>query len=355
MILLGIETSCDETAAAVVTEAREIRANLVLSQLAEHRPYGGIVPEVAARSHLEHLDGLVRRAMAEAGVGFDDLAGVAATAGPGLIGGVFVGVMTAKAIAAARGLPFIAVNHLEGHALTVRLTDGLAFPYLLLLVSGGHCQLVAVEAVGRYRRLGGTLDDAVGEAFDKTAKLLGLGYPGGPAVEGAARDGDARRFALPRPMLGRRSLDFSFSGLKTAVRQQIEALGPGDLSPQAVADLAASFQAAVAEVLEDRCRRALARFAQDYDQSGPLVVAGGVAANQMLRGRLAAMAEDQGARFLAPPPKLCTDNAAMIAWAGLERLRCGLTDPLDFAPRPRWPLEELASAHGTGRDKVIAS
>ncbi|MGF1608135.1 MAG: tRNA (adenosine(37)-N6)-threonylcarbamoyltransferase complex transferase subunit TsaD [Kiloniellales bacterium] len=354
MILLGIETSCDETAAAVVTEAREIRANLVLSQLAEHRPYGGIVPEVAARSHLEHLDGLVRQAMAEAKLGFDELAGVAATAGPGLIGGVFVGVMTAKAIAAARGLPFIAVNHLEGHALTVRLTDGLDFPYLLLLVSGGHCQLVAVEAVGRFRRLGGTLDDAVGEAFDKTAKLLGFPYPGGPAVEGAARDGDPTRFDLPRPMLGREKLDFSFSGLKTAVRQQVEALGREGLTPQSVADLAASFQAAVAEVLEDRCRRALARFAQDYGQSGPLVVAGGVAANGMLRGRLAAMAEAEGAAFLAPPPKLCTDNAAMIAWAGLERLRCGLTDPLDFAPRPRWPLEELASAHAAQHDKVTA-
>ncbi|MDH3791160.1 MAG: tRNA (adenosine(37)-N6)-threonylcarbamoyltransferase complex transferase subunit TsaD [Rhodospirillales bacterium] len=343
MIVLGIETSCDETAAAVVTGEREIRSNLVLSQLAEHRPFGGIVPEIAARSHLDHLDGLVARALDEAGAGFDDLDGVAATAGPGLIGGIFVGVMTAKAIALARALPFLAVNHLEGHALSVRLTEDLAFPYLLLLISGGHCQLLAVEEVGRYRRLGGTIDDAVGEAFDKSAKLLGLPYPGGPAVEGAAKMGDPARFDLPRPLIGRDTLDFSFSGLKTAVRHKAHALGlpsPGP-DPQAANDLAAGFQAAVGDVLADRCRRALARFQEDYDQAGPLVVAGGVAANGYLRGRLAAAAEAGGARFMAPPQALCTDNAAMIAWAGIERLARGLTDPLDFAPRPRWPLEEL--------------
>ncbi|MDH3593296.1 MAG: tRNA (adenosine(37)-N6)-threonylcarbamoyltransferase complex transferase subunit TsaD [Rhodospirillales bacterium] len=343
MIVLGIETSCDETAAAVVTGEREIRSNLVLSQLAEHRPFGGIVPEIAARSHLDHLDGLVARALDEAGAGFDDLDGVAATAGPGLIGGIFVGVMTAKAIALARALPFLAVNHLEGHALSVRLTEDLAFPYLLLLISGGHCQLLAVEEVGRYRRLGGTIDDAVGEAFDKSAKLLGLPYPGGPAVERAAKMGDPARFDLPRPLIGRDTLDFSFSGLKTAVRHKAHALGllsPGP-DPQAANDLAAGFQAAVGDVLADRCRRALARFQEDYDQAGPLVVAGGVAANGYLRGRLAAAAEAGGARFMAPPQALCTDNAAMIAWAGIERLARGLTDPLDFAPRPRWPLEEL--------------
>ncbi len=343
MIVLGIETSCDETAAAVVTGEREIRSNLVLSQLAEHRPYGGIVPEIAARSHLDHLDGLVARAMDDAGAGFDDLDGVAATAGPGLIGGVFVGVMTAKAIALARGLPFLAVNHLEGHALSVRLTEDLAFPYLLLLISGGHCQLLAVEEVGRYRRLGGTIDDAVGEAFDKSAKLLGLPYPGGPAVERAAEMGDPARFDLPRPLIGRDTLDFSFSGLKTAVRHKARELGlpaPG-ADPQAANDLAAGFQAAVGDVLADRCRRALARFQEDYDRAGPLVVAGGVAANSFLRGRLADVAEAGGARLLAPPQALCTDNAAMIAWAGIERLARGLTDPLDFAPRPRWPLEEL--------------
>lgn len=349
MKVLGIETSCDETAAAVVDAERRIHANLVLSQLAEHAPFGGVVPEIAARSHLDHLDSLIARALDEAGLGFAELDGVAATAGPGLIGGVFVGVMTGKAIAAARGLPFVAVNHLEGHALSVRLTDGLAFPYLLLLVSGGHCQLAAVEAVGRYRRLGGTIDDAVGEAFDKTAKLLGLGYPGGPALERAAAEGDPGRFALPRPMLGRTAPDFSFSGLKTAVRQQAADAGLLDAGPgnAAARDLAASFQAAVGDVLEDRCRRALALFSRRYRAAGPLVVAGGVAANRYLRARLDALARQAGTALVAPPPALCTDNAAMIAWAGVERLRLGLSDPLDFAARPRWPLEEMhGEMHG---------
>jgi N6-L-threonylcarbamoyladenine synthase len=346
MNILGIETSCDETAAAVVTGGREILSDLVLSQLDEHRPYGGVVPEIAARSHLDHIDGLVARALDEAGLGFAELDGVAATAGPGLIGGVFVGVMTGKAIAAARGLPFLAVNHLEGHALTARLTHDLDFPYLLLLVSGGHCQLVAVEGVGRYRKLGGTLDDAIGESFDKTAKMLGLGYPGGPEVERAARAGDPARFDLPRPLRGRDNLDFSFSGLKTAVRHQAEAAGALGAGPdsQAARDMAASFQAAVADVLADRCARALDRFQEQAGRRGPLVVAGGVAANGYLRARLDAVAATSGAALIAPPPRLCTDNAAMIAWAGVERLRAGLTDPLDFAPRPRWPLEELRAA-----------
>jgi len=343
MNILGIETSCDETAAAVVTGAREILADLVLSQLDEHRPYGGVVPEIAARSHLEHIDGLVAGALEAAEIDFSELDGVAATAGPGLIGGVFVGVMTGKAIAAARGLPFLAINHLEGHALTARLTHDLSFPYLLLLVSGGHCQLAAVEGVGRYRKLGGTLDDAIGESFDKTAKMLGLGYPGGPEVERAAQNGDAARFDLPRPMLGRDNLDFSFSGLKTAVRHQAAAAGALNAGPdsQTARDMAASFQAAVADVLADRCARALDRFQEETGQRGPLVVAGGVAANAYLRARLETVAAASGAQLIAPPPKLCTDNAAMIAWAGVERLRAGLTDPLDFAPRPRWPLEEL--------------
>jgi len=346
MNILGIETSCDETAAAVVTGGREILSDLVLSQLDEHRPYGGVVPEIAARSHLDHIDGLVARALDEAGLGFAELDGIAATAGPGLIGGVFVGVMTGKAIAAARGLPFLAVNHLEGHALTARLTHDLDFPYLLLLVSGGHCQLVAVEGVGRYRKLGGTLDDAIGESFDKTAKMLGLGYPGGPEVERAARAGDPARFDLPRPLRGRDNLDFSFSGLKTAVRHQAEAAGALGAGPdsQAARDMAASFQAAVADVLADRCARALDRFQEQAGRRGPLVVAGGVAANGYLRARLDAVAATSGAALIAPPPRLCTDNAAMIAWAGVERLRAGLTDPLDFAPRPRWPLEELRAA-----------
>jgi len=352
MIVLGIETSCDETAAAVVEDSRRIRSNLVLSQLDEHRPYGGVVPEIAARSHLDHLDRLVERALGEAGVTCADLDGVAATGGPGLIGGVFVGVMTAKAIAAASSKPFLAINHLEGHALSARLTEPLDFPYLLLLISGGHCQLLAVRGVGRYERYGTTVDDAVGEAFDKTAKLLGLDYPGGPAVERAAA-GDPSRFDLPRPMLGRPGADFSFSGLKTAVRHKVAELTAGretGLAPHDVADLAASFQNAVAEVLADRCANALERFrAAGASGSmggwlgGPLVVAGGVAANQALRARLAEAAEAAGARMIAPPPWLCTDNAAMIAWAGLERLALGFTDAFDFAPRPRWPLESLAN------------
>ncbi len=340
MYVLGIETSCDETAAAVVTSDRAIRANLVVSQFDAHRPFGGVVPEIAARSHLDHLDGVVERAMAEAGLDFAELDGIAATAGPGLIGGVMVGVMTAKAIAAVHAKPFLAVNHLEGHALTVRLTEGLAFPYLLLLVSGGHCQLLSVEGVGAYRRLGGTIDDAVGEAFDKTAKLLGLGFPGGPAVEAAAKQGNPARFALPRPMLGRQGCDFSFSGLKTAVRHTVRDLEPLDATTRA--DLAASFQAAVAEVLVDRTRRALQRFAATHGVPGPLVVAGGVAANLTLRSALAELAESEGTRLVAPPLALCTDNAAMIAWAGLERLRLGAADPLDFPARPRWPLDSLA-------------
>jgi N6-L-threonylcarbamoyladenine synthase len=349
MIVLGIETSCDETAAAVVSDAPHPRilANPVLSQLDEHRPYGGVVPEIAARAHLDHLDGLIERALDQAGLGFGDLDGIAAAAGPGLIGGVMVGVTMAKAIALARGLRFSAVNHLEGHALTARLTDTVAFPYLLLLVSGGHCQLLVVEAVGRYRRLGTTIDDAAGEAFDKTAKLLGLGYPGGPAVERAAASGDPGRFALPRPMAGRPGCDFSFSGLKTAVRQHVAALG--DLGPQDKADLAASFQQAAGDALADRCRNAIALFRRDHPAGEALVVAGGVAANAALRARLTSLAEASGLRFLAPPPALCTDNGAMIAWAGLERLRLGIAEPLDFAPRPRWPLDpDAAKRHGAG-------
>ncbi|MEX2407917.1 MAG: tRNA (adenosine(37)-N6)-threonylcarbamoyltransferase complex transferase subunit TsaD [Rhodovibrionaceae bacterium] len=345
-ILLGIETSCDETAAALVTAEREILANVVLSQLDEHRLYGGVVPEIAARSHLDHIDRLIAEALSEAGLGFAALDAVAATAGPGLIGGVMVGAVTAKAIAAARGLPFLAINHLEGHALTARLDPGLDFPYLLLLVSGGHCQLLAVEGVGRYRRYGGTIDDAAGEAFDKTAKLLGLGYPGGPALERAAKAGDAARFALPRPMKGREGCDFSFSGLKTAVRQRTAEL-PQPLSDSDKADMAAAFQAAVGEVLADRAVNALRRFRAETGQPGPLVVAGGVAANQALRQILSALAEEQGTALIAPPLGLCTDNAAMIAWAGLERLRLGETSPLDARARPRWPLEEL-TAPGAG-------
>ncbi|BBK39503.1 tRNA N6-adenosine threonylcarbamoyltransferase [Allostella sp. ATCC 35155] len=346
--ILGIETSCDETAAAIVDGDRRILADRILSQTAIHVPYGGIVPEIAARAHLDHLDGLIRDALAEADLRIADLDAIAATGGPGLIGGVMVGVMAAKGIALTARLPFLAVNHLEGHALTPRLSHGLAFPYLLLLVSGGHTQLLVVEGVGRYARLGTTIDDAAGEAFDKTAKLLGLPYPGGPAIERAARDGDPARFALPRPMLGRPGCDFSFSGLKTAVRNAVAAL-PGPPAPQDVADMAAAFQAAVAAVVADRCRRAAALFRQRHPTGGALVVAGGVAANGAIRSALERIAAEAGMPFVAPPHRLCTDNGAMIAWAAIERFRLGQQDGLDFAPRPRWPLDPGApKAIGAG-------
>jgi N6-L-threonylcarbamoyladenine synthase len=351
MLILGIETSCDETAAAVVDEQRVIRADLVLSQTVLHAPHGGIVPEIAARAHLEHIDGLIARALAEANVSFADLDGIAATGGPGLIGGVIVGVTTGKAIALARDLPFLAINHLEGHALSARLSDDVAFPYVLLLVSGGHCQLLIVEGVGRYVRLGTTIDDASGEAFDKTAKLLGLGYPGGPAIERAAAGGDAARFSFPRPLKGRPGCDFSFAGLKTAVRHAVEALAANGsaLTPQDVADVAASFQAAVVDSLADRTARAIEIFTKRYPAGRSLVVAGGVAANSALRGRLDRLAADRGLALVAPPARLCTDNAAMIAWAGVERLQLGLVDGLDFSPRPRWPLDPNApAASGAG-------
>lgn len=340
MRVLGIETSCDETAVAIVGAAAPgpvgtILANVVYSQQAEHRRFGGVVPEIAARAHLERIDGLVEQALAEAGLDLDDLDAIAATAGPGLIGGVMVGVMAAKGLAFARDKPFLAINHLEGHALTVRLTEPVEFPYLLLLVSGGHCQLLTVRGPGDFTRLGTTIDDAVGECFDKTAKLLGLGFPGGPAVERLAADGDPQRVALPRPMWRKPGCDFSFSGLKTAVRQRVEALAPGDA--QGRADLCASFQRTVGDVLADRCANALA-----LAPSPTLVVAGGVAANLYLRGRLEEVAARHGARLVAPPVRLCTDNGAMIAWAGVERLRLGLADDLDFRPRPRWPLDAAA-------------
>ena len=344
MRVLGIETSCDETAVAIVeapagsAPVGRILANVIYSQQTEHRRFGGVVPEIAARSHLERIDGLVEDALEEARLDLDDLDAIAATGGPGLIGGVMVGVMAAKGLAFARQKPFLAINHLEGHALSVRLTEDVDFPYLLLLVSGGHCQLLTVRGPGDFTRLGTTIDDAVGECFDKTAKLLGLGFPGGPAVEKSARDGDPQRFALPRPMWRKPGCDFSFSGLKTAVRQTVEKLPTND--QQAIADLCASFQRTVGDVLVDRCANALA-----LAPSRALVVAGGVAANAYLRGRL----EKLPAKLVAPPQKLCTDNGAMIAWAGIERLRLGLVDDLDFAPRPRWPLDpDAAPAIGAG-------
>jgi N6-L-threonylcarbamoyladenine synthase len=349
-IILGIETSCDETAAALVTGGGRILADVVLSQLEEHKPYGGVVPEIAARAHIEHLDRLIAEALQKAGTGFRNLSAIAATAGPGLIGGVLVGLMTAKAMAAALRLPFIGVNHLEGHALSVRLIEPVEFPYLLLLVSGGHCQLLIVKGVGQYRRLGTTIDDAAGEAFDKTAKMLGLGYPGGPAVELAARGGDAARFLLPRPMKGRAGCDFSFSGLKTAVRREAEKLGDS-CGVQDKADLAASFQAALTEAIIDRVAHAISLFRETTmaAESPVLVVAGGVAANSYLRAALAELCAAEGFRLVAPPLRLCTDNAAMIAWAGVERLKLGLVDTLDLPARARWPLDPLAPlATGAG-------
>ena len=334
MIVLGIETSCDETAAAVVDGERRIRANIVLSQIDDHRPYGGVVPEIAARAHVEQIDGLIRQAMDAAKLEFTDLDGVAATAGPGLIGGVMVGLVTGKAIAAAISKPLLAINHLEGHALTARLTDNLAFPYLLLLVSGGHCQLVLIEGLGRYRRLGTTIDDAVGEAFDKAGKMLGLDYPGGPAIQKAAENGDGRLIKLPRPMLGREGCDFSFSGLKTAVRRLL------DKQPELRAeDVAASFQAAVGDVMVDRAGNAMTMARAIYPDLGYLVIAGGVAANNHLRLRLDELCRERGLDLVAPPAHLCTDNGAMIAWAGVERLAAGLHDPLDAPARARWPLD----------------
>lgn len=342
MRVLGIETSCDETAAAVLDGDRPLGArilsNRVLSQVADHRPYGGVVPEIAARAHVEHLDALIAGAVDEAGLAWSELDAVAATAGPGLIGGVMVGLVSGKALAATLGKPLVAVNHLEGHALSARLSDDVAFPYLLLLISGGHCQLLLVEAVGRYRRLGTTIDDAVGEAFDKTAKMLGLGYPGGPAVEAAARAGDPAAVTLPRPLKGRAGCDFSFSGLKTAVRQAL-AREPAP----ATADVAAGFQAAVADCLSDRVGHAAEMARQRAPAVRHLVMAGGVAANRFLRARVTAAAEAAGLELLAPPPELCTDNAAMIAWAGIERLRAGLGgDDLAAPARARWPLDPEA-------------
>lgn len=339
--VLGLESSCDETAVAILAPDGRVLAEAVLSQEAEHSPYGGVVPEIAARAHLAHLPAMIGRVLDQAGIGPADLGGVAASAGPGLIGGLIVGTQVAKGIALARGIPYVAINHLEAHALTARLPGliegGAPFPYLLLLVSGGHCQCVAVEGVGRHRRLGGTVDDAVGEAFDKVAKLLGLGWPGGPALERLAVGGNPAAHGFPRPMKGRAGCDFSFSGLKTAVAQVVGRLGDGALPRDVAADIAASFQAAVAEVLADRASHAMAMM----PDARLLVVAGGVAANGAVRAALAQAADRTGYRLLAPPVRLCTDNAVMVAWAAIERLRLGLTDGFDFAPRPRWGLETL--------------
>jgi len=345
--VLGIETSCDETAAAIVSADKQILAHRVLSQIDAHSAYGGVVPEIAARQHISNLDHLLRDVLDEGEMTFRDLDAIAATTGPGLVGGLMVGVMTAKAAARAAGKPFVAVNHLEGHALTARLTEDVNFPYLLLLVSGGHCQLLAVRGVGNYERLGSTIDDAVGEAFDKTAKLLGLEYPGGPSVEKAALSGDENRFPFPKPLLNKPGCDFSFSGLKTAVRRTAEACAEkeGALSHADRADICASFQKTVAECLVNRVKNAAAVF-QEKAGTGkfPLVVAGGVAANAYLRDKLETAAQDEGFSFHAPPMALCTDNGAMIAWAGLERFSVHPeTDDYTTAPRARWPLDTKAA------------
>lgn len=340
-LVLGIETTCDETAAAVVERQADgtgrILSNIVHSQNDDHAPFGGVVPEIAARAHVDLLDGLVANAMKEAGLNFNQLTGVAAAAGPGLIGGVIVGLTTAKAIAMVHDTPLIAVNHLEAHALTPRLTCALAFPYCLFLASGGHTQIVAVLGVGKYVRLGTTVDDAMGEAFDKVAKMLGLPYPGGPQVEQAAADGNPKRFAFPRPMLGRPDANFSLSGLKTALRNEADRLAP--LEQQDVSDLCASFQAAVLESTKDRLGTGLRLFEQQFGPPRALVAAGGVAANQAIRGALQDVAAKAQTTLIVPPPALCTDNGAMIAWAGAERLALGMLDELDAAPRARWRLD----------------
>ena len=343
--ILGIESSCDETAAAIVSADKSIHANKIASQIETHAKHGGVVPEVAARAHLDMIDDVITAALADADMTFDDIDGIAATAGPGLIGGVIVGTVAAKAIAAARSIPYYAVNHLEGHALSGRLCSDIDFPYLLLLVSGGHTQLLAVTAPGTYHRMGTTMDDAAGEAFDKCAKIMGLGYPGGPAIEAAATSGDAKSIRLPRPLRGADNCHFSFSGLKTALATKLAQLGGVQTAP--IDDLAASLQAAIADCLADRTKRAMQIFAAQNSTTSTsttnntLVIAGGVAANKAIFARLHTEADAAGFQIVVPPAKLCTDNAAMIAWAALERH--DQPDQLDFDPRPRWPLDPDAS------------
>lgn len=344
-LVLGIESSCDETAVALVREDGKILAQGLRTQLAEHAPYGGVVPEIAARAHLAHIDALYTHTLREAGLTLADVDAIAVTAGPGLIGGVIVGVMFAKSLALASGKKLIAVNHLEGHALTVRMTHQTPFPYFLLLASGGHCQMLVVRGVGDYQLLGSTKDDALGEAFDKCAKMLGLGYPGGPAIERVAREGDGEAYAFPRPMAGSETLDFSFSGLKTAVRLVVEKELPSAtesaLREKRIANIAASFQRAAFAAVGDRVSRALAVAKAQYPNLSALAVAGGVAANQQLRISLEEIAAAQSLPLVVAPPALCTDNAAMIAWAGMEHLQLGQESGLDFSPRARWPLTEL--------------
>ncbi len=342
MIILGIETSCDETAASVVTEDKRVLSNIISSQQLEHKPFGGVVPEIAARAHLGHIDFIVNQALKDAAVSLDDLDGISVAGGPGLIGGVIVGVMMAKGLAMAKNIPFIPVNHLEAHALTARLTHDVPFPYLLLLVSGGHCQFLVVEEVGNYTYLGGTLDDAIGECLDKTARLLGHAYPGGPIIETLALTGKEEAFSLPKPLKGQKGCAFSFSGLKTAARRVI--LDNDVNSSSFQADFCASLQKTIGDILIDRCAHALAMAQAKRPDITTLVMGGGVAANQYFKGRLSEWAYRVGITVVSPPLALCTDNGAMIAWAGVERLKQGLVGSLDFAPRPRWPLEDLSGS-----------
>lgn len=349
LTFLGLESSCDDTAAAVIRhapgQAPQILANVVAGQTALHADFGGVVPEIAARAHAEKLDACVEDALAEAKLGLSDLDGIAVTAGPGLIGGVMSGVMCAKGLAAGAGLPLVGVNHLAGHALTPRLTDQLAFPYLMLLVSGGHCQFLLVRGVDNFTRLGGTIDDAPGEAFDKTARLLGLAQPGGPSVEKTAKEGDQKRFKFPRPLMNKPGCDMSFSGLKTAILRTRDALAAekGGITVQDRADICAGFQAAVRDVLVGKTERALQAYLAEAPETPAFAVAGGVAANMAIRGGLETLCTDHNVQFLAPPLRLCTDNAAMIAWAGIEAYRNGQRDGMNLTARPRWPLDKRAA------------
>lgn len=358
MLVLGIESSCDETAAAIVNDKREILGQSLLSQ-EEHKIYGGVVPEIAARSHLDHIDDIIESCVKKAGIKLDDLDAIAAAAGPGLIGGVVIGVMAAKALALALNKPFIAVNHLEGHALCARLTSDVTYPYLLLLVSGGHCQILVVKGVDEFERLGTTIDDAAGEAFDKVAKMLNLGYPGGPMIEKMASVGNPERFILPRPLHNSGDCNLSFSGLKTAVRKIIESYSPDGKIEHAImrkreaADICASFQLAATECLTHKLGKAIKYFKEKYPDGKDLVVSGGVAANTYLRQHLKDLADKEGLTFSAPPIQYCTDNGVMIAWAGMERFLSGKSDPLDFKPRPRWPLDaDAPKAAGAGGVKA---
>ena len=358
MLVIGIESSCDETAAAIVNEKREILGECLLTQL-EHKAYGGVVPEIAARCHLEHIDEIIEETFKSAGIKPCEIDAIAASSGPGLIGGVVVGAMAGKALALALDKPYIAINHLEGHALAPRLTNDVEYPYLLLLVSGGHCQILIVKGVGDFERLGTTIDDAAGEAFDKVAKMLGLGYPGGPMIEKMAALGDENRFILPRPLCQTNDCNFSFSGLKTAVRKIIESYAEDNILEHAIlrkrdtVDICASFQKAATDCLVHKLQKAIVIFRTKYPHGKDVVVSGGVAANTYLRDRLKSLAKTEGLKFSAPPVKLCTDNGVMIAWAGMERALKGMYNDLDFKPRPRWPLDETAPlAPGAGGKKA---